>query len=278
MINMKYLSVSITTAILVALATAGVAFAFEHPTSLSVQAPSCSNSPYLITLNWTAPDAEDEFHIVISPTDDFDVSEQWFTNIPETKRSTSAPDGFVKFGGGPALVLSPNTTYYAKVIRLPTSEDAQTSFRVPYCPPIIHSFTVSSSTITKGQAAKLSWSTSNATSLSLSPGIGSVTGTSQEVSPNQTTTYTLTATNKGGQSTSKSVTVTVIQPPVNKIQEPSPTITPSKTDQPPISPPQSATSVNDSWSGSWLLWIIIGIGAIFVIGLVVYLILRNRSS
>ncbi len=55
---------------------------------------------------------------------------------------------------------------------------------------------VSPTSITAGAAATLTWSTSNATTVSINQGIGAVavSGT-QNVSPTATTTYTLTATN-----------------------------------------------------------------------------------
>ena len=70
-------------------------------------------------------------------------------------------------------------------------------------PPTISSFTASPATIDSGKSATLKWSTANADSLSISPGVGKVTGTSVKVSPTSTTTYTLTATNS-----TKSVTAT----------------------------------------------------------------------
>ena len=57
-------------------------------------------------------------------------------------------------------------------------------------------------------ASVLSWTVTGATSLSIAPGLGAVTGTSVTVTPSATTTYTLSATNAGGTSTA-SVTVTV---------------------------------------------------------------------
>lgn len=59
----------------------------------------------------------------------------------------------------------------------------------------------------------MTWSSTNATSLTLSPGIGSVTAQgTQNVSPNNSVTYTITATGPGG-SSDASVHVTVTAPP-----------------------------------------------------------------
>ena len=55
-----------------------------------------------------------------------------------------------------------------------------------------------------GQSSALSWSVSNATSLSINNGIGVVTGrTSITVNPAQATTYILTATNNSGSVTAQ---------------------------------------------------------------------------
>jgi hypothetical protein len=66
--------------------------------------------------------------------------------------------------------------------------------------PTIFSFSASPASISPydgGGSATLSWSVASATSLSIS-GLGAVTGNSVQVSPSQTTTYTLTASNAQG--------------------------------------------------------------------------------
>jgi uncharacterized protein (TIGR03437 family) len=76
--------------------------------------------------------------------------------------------------------------------------------------PVINSFTVSPSSISAGQSATLSWSVSNASSVSIDNNIGSVANSGVEsVAPNSTTTYTITAVNSAGLSVSQSVTLTV---------------------------------------------------------------------
>jgi hypothetical protein len=82
---------------------------------------------------------------------------------------------------------------------------------LPGEPPVIQSFAVSPSWVTTGQSATLKWSVSGATSLSVDP-VGSVGGTSTQVTPAADTTYVLTATNQFG-STSAQTTVTVFLPP-----------------------------------------------------------------
>ena len=82
--------------------------------------------------------------------------------------------------------------------------------------PIIKSFSAIPSMIVQGQTTKLSWDVSDATSISIDQGIGSVFlfGT-QVISPTTTTTYTLTATNGAGSATASAiVTVTAASQPV----------------------------------------------------------------
>jgi peptidoglycan-associated lipoprotein len=70
--------------------------------------------------------------------------------------------------------------------------------------------------IQKGQSTKLTWSSTNATSLTLSPEIGAVTAEgTQTVSPQDAITYTITATGPGGSAdASVHISVSVPPPPV----------------------------------------------------------------
>jgi peptidoglycan-associated lipoprotein len=71
----------------------------------------------------------------------------------------------------------------------------------------------SSNTIQRGESVTLTWSSTNATTLSLSPGIGNVSAEgNQRVTPQDSVTYTLTATGPGG-SADAEVHVTVSAPP-----------------------------------------------------------------
>ncbi len=77
--------------------------------------------------------------------------------------------------------------------------------------PIINSFSAVPSTINVGESSTLSWSVTDATSVTIDNGVGSValSGTTA-VSPITITTYTLTATNSAGSVTATTtVTVTV---------------------------------------------------------------------
>lgn len=76
--------------------------------------------------------------------------------------------------------------------------------------PVINTFVATPTQLNVGQSATLSWTVTGATSLAINQGVGNVTGQSQiVVSPGATTTYTLTATDGSGNSTNRSVKVTV---------------------------------------------------------------------
>ena len=76
-------------------------------------------------------------------------------------------------------------------------------------PPPEVVFSADPQTITLGEPSTLEWAVTDADSISIDPGIGSVDPNgSFEVFPTETTTYTLTATGSGG-TTTESVTVTV---------------------------------------------------------------------
>jgi len=75
--------------------------------------------------------------------------------------------------------------------------------------PVVNSFGSSPSTISPGGSATLTWTVSNAASVSIDHGVGSVTATgSTTVSPTASTTYVLTAANASG-STSATTVVAV---------------------------------------------------------------------
>jgi len=74
--------------------------------------------------------------------------------------------------------------------------------------PAIASFTASPTTVSAGTNVTLSWSVTGASYFDVTPQVGAIRGNSVVVTPSQTTTYTLNATNEFGRSTS-TVTVTV---------------------------------------------------------------------
>jgi len=93
----------------------------------------------------------------------------------------------------------------------------------------IGSFTAEPSSIQRGQSATLRWSTSNAESVTIEPGIGTVPANgSRQVYPNDTTNYTLRAAGSGGPVTS-SARVTVTEPPPPPPTPVSKPVTPTET-------------------------------------------------
>lgn len=79
-------------------------------------------------------------------------------------------------------------------------------------PPPTATFSVTPTSISAGEAATLSWTTTDATTVSIDNGVGAVAGSgTTSIAPSATTTYTLTASGIGG-STTKQVTLTVTPP------------------------------------------------------------------
>jgi len=74
--------------------------------------------------------------------------------------------------------------------------------------PVINSFTASPSSISLGGSATLSWSVSNATSVTIDNGVGAVGSSgSSIVLPAVTTTFTLTASNAAGSDTATTLVI-----------------------------------------------------------------------
>ncbi len=81
-----------------------------------------------------------------------------------------------------------------------TTPAAQNAAHAPAAPTV--RLQASPPTITKGGSAVLTWSSSNANQLTLSPSGGSVAGEgSQKVSPSESMTYTIRASGPGGSAT-----------------------------------------------------------------------------
>ena len=74
--------------------------------------------------------------------------------------------------------------------------------------PQITSFAASSSSVSAGTPVTLSWQVSGASYIIVSPQVGAVRSTSSVLTPAQTTTFTLYATNAFGR-TMAAVTITV---------------------------------------------------------------------
>jgi peptidoglycan-associated lipoprotein len=89
--------------------------------------------------------------------------------------------------------------------------------------PVVNFFNAEPSTIDKGQGSSLRWSVTNATNITLDQGVGTVSPNGRRtVYPGDTTTYTLTAANSGGEPVTQTVTVTVNTPPATPAPVPAP--------------------------------------------------------
>jgi hypothetical protein len=129
-----------------------------------------------------------------------------FVDAVETK------DGGWVFTGSPGtyslrlMIFSPDTGFNASVGQVIIGNGP-----VPVDQPTIN-LTVLPDTIRVGESATLSWSTTNATTVSLN-GINVATTGTQSVNPSVTSTYTVTATGNGG-TVNKTVTLTVGTNPI----------------------------------------------------------------
>jgi uncharacterized cupredoxin-like copper-binding protein len=105
---------------------------------------------------------------------------------------------------GSATVTPAQTTTYTLTATSSDGHAVTAPVTVTVAPgaiPQIVVFVANPSTISAGQSTKLCWQVNGATSISISPGVGSNLNANDcaTVSPQQTTTYTLTATNATGQ-------------------------------------------------------------------------------
>ena len=137
---------------------------------------------------------------------------------------TQPASGQANLGGSSSYAVpTANTTYTLTANNCINGTCAQSTAQATLivsapAGPTINSFTVSPSTINAGQSATLSWSVSNAATVSINNGIGSVAlSGSRSVAPNSTTTYTITAITSAGASVSSSATLTVSAPPAQNV-------------------------------------------------------------
>jgi hypothetical protein len=124
---------------------------------------------------------------------------------PGTFTSTSA-------SGSTGVTPTATTTYTLKATNTSGSVTATARVTVTAASgPAISSFTASPVSIASGSSSTLSWATTGATSIAITPGTFSSTSASgsTKVTPTATTTYTLKAANAAGSSTATAgVTVT----------------------------------------------------------------------
>jgi phospholipase C len=105
----------------------------------------------------------------------------------------------------------------------------------PPLAPQITQFGATPTTVTAGQTATISWSTTNATSITIAPTVGTAplpTSGSAPVTLTATTTYTLTATSSDGTTATKTLTVSVtalIVPQITQFSATPTTVTAGQT-------------------------------------------------
>lgn len=126
--------------------------------------------------------------------------------------------GIGKVASSGNMNVSPDTrtTYALTASNLFGSANKSLDIDVTGIPPSIISFDLNSDSIYSGQSATLTWNVQNATSVSISPEIGSVTSSgSKSVSPHSNTRYVITATNSAGNVTaSKTLTINDTNKPI----------------------------------------------------------------
>jgi hypothetical protein len=149
---------------------------------------------------------------------------QWVTQNATTV-SIAPGIGAVSTPGSGSVAVSPtSTTTYTLTATGPSGTVTQTAVvtvgAAPAGNPQILMWTATPSNIQPGQQSTLSWTTSGASTVTIS-GLGSVAlNGSTTVSPATTTTYTLTATSSDGHSVTAPVTVTVTPVPVTPAGNP----------------------------------------------------------
>ena len=125
---------------------------------------------------------------------------------------------YFQFGGEkPAPAPVPAPVPVVEKAAPPAPAPAPAPVVAPPPPPAPTSnITVTPTSITRGQAATLAWTSENTTDCTVEPGGGVQTKNSMSVTPTADTTYTLTCKGPGGTTTS-SANITVQAPPPEKV-------------------------------------------------------------
>jgi len=163
-------------------------------------------------LSWFTPPSVTSFEASpASITSGGSATLNW--DVKSAQTVSISPDvGTVASSGSQAVSPTVTTDYTLTASNISGSSRAWATITVTApSKPAISNFSANPGTITAGQSATLSWNVAGATSVSISPTIGTVSSSgSQTVTPTETTTYTLTAFNSAGSDTD---TVTVIVNP-----------------------------------------------------------------
>ena len=140
---------------------------------------------------------------------------QW-TTTNVTSASINQGIGAVALSGSTTVTPAVTTTY--TLTANGPNGTATSSFTVVVTAPSptpTAALSVNPPAVTAGESATLSWATTDATTISISPGIGTVSASGTwPVTPTSTTTYYLTATGPGGTATAQTtLTVNPVIPP-----------------------------------------------------------------
>lgn len=144
-----------------------------------------------------------------------------WTSANATSASINQGIGSVPLNGSRSITPIVTTTYTITVKNASGTTTAKATVTVKPAPPTV-TFIAAPPNIQRGQSSTLSWTTNNATSVSINQGIGTVAlnGT-KTVSPTATKTYTITVKGTGGTVTAQAtVTIQVILPAVIFSAEP----------------------------------------------------------
>lgn len=179
-------------------------------------------------------------------------------NVSNATSVTIDPGVGTFASSGTTIVLpAATTTYILTATNAAGSTTAMTQVTVSGTPsppaglPVVNYFTANPPIISAGSSTTLSWNVSNATSVTIDPGVGSagLVGTAP-VSPATTTNYTLTATNAAGlYSLTIAVLVTGAPPPPGPDTTP-PTVPVLLSPAPGASLPQPGTPWTFDWADS----------------------------
>ena len=168
------------------------------PTGLSAKAGNAT-----VALSWTASAGATSYNFYRGTTAGGESTTALATGITTTTYTDSTAVN--------------NTTYYYKVAAVNEAGTSPMSNEASATPelakPTIGSFTANPASIASGSSSTLSWATTGAASIAITPGTFTSTAASgsTSVSPTATTAFTLTATNPAGSATAKA-TVTITAP------------------------------------------------------------------
>lgn len=148
-----------------------------------------------------------------SPSSMFPGGESTLSWSVDGADSVSIDNGIGAVADAGTVTVSPAATTSYTLTATNSDGTVTATATVTLAPPVIHSFTATPGALEPGESATLSWDVTGATSLSIDNGVGAVDNPSgsTSVSPAETTTYALSATNDAG-TTTATVTVGVVQP------------------------------------------------------------------